>query len=188
MNGLRCGLYAVALGSLCASAASAAEWSVVLNGRAFHVNASEDWNEANWGLGFEREFDGESRWVKVVLGNAFKDSQDEMSYMAGAGIKRRFRPGSDDDWYVDLGLIGFAMTRQDVNRNEPFPGVLPVLTFGQSNIAVNLTYTPGSIGERITGGQLIDPDIDGVFFLQLKLNAGVFGLHSRRNHIRASID
>ena len=170
---------AIVFGLLACSAASAADWSIVLNGRAFHVNASEDWNESNWGLGFEREFDTESRWVKVVLGNAFIDSQDDLSYMAGAGIKRRFRPGSENDFYVDVGLIGFAMVREDVNRSEPFPGVLPVVTFGRRSIAVNLTYLPGSIGERITGGRLIDPTIDGVFFLQLKLGAGLFGPRTR---------
>lgn len=165
--------------SLAAAAARASDWSIVLNGRAVHVDASRDWNESNWGLGFEREFGGDARWVKVAVGNGFKDSRDEMSYMAGGGIKRRFRPPANE-MYVDLGVIGFAMTRRDVNHNEPFPGVLPTLTVGIDKVAVNVIYLPASIGERITNGRRIDPDIDGVLFLQLKLDAGLFGVRERR--------
>ena len=72
------------------------------------------------------------------------------------------------------------MTRHDVKRNEPFPGLLPAMTFGTANVAVNLTYLPGSIGHRVTNGRRIDPNIDGVLFLQLKLDAGLFSLRSRR--------
>lgn len=173
---------ALLLLSMFALPAPAADWKVVLNGKSIHIGASENWNESNWGLGFEREFDAGERWVKVALFNGFKDSQNEMSYMVGGGIKRRFEsraPGRD--LYVDVGVIAFAMTRRDVNRNTPFPGVLPALTLGTANVALNVTYLPGSIGTRITNGRLIDPDIDGVFFLQLKLDAGLFGFGARRD-------
>jgi hypothetical protein len=39
-----------------ASAQSRGAWDVVVNGRSLHVNAAREWNEDNWGLGFEREF------------------------------------------------------------------------------------------------------------------------------------
>lgn len=158
---------------LVSTAAQATDWSVVFNGRSVHLDATEDWNESNWGLGFEREFDGDSRWVKVALGGGFRDSQDEMSYMAGGGVKRRFRPRARE-LYVDVGLIAFAMTRRDVNRNEPFPGVLPALTIGSRQLAVNLTYMPASVSDRITNGRRIDPELDGILFLQLKLDAALF--------------
>jgi hypothetical protein len=158
--------------------AQASDWSVVLNGKAYHVNAAEDWNEANWGLGVEREFASGSRWVKVVLGNGFKDSQNEMSYMAGGGIKRRFRLQSlSDALYVDVGVVGFLMTRQDYNSNRPFPGLLPALTVGTRHVAVNVTYLPQAAVDRINRR---DPDLEGAFFIQLKLNPSLFAVRGAR--------
>ena len=150
-------------------------WDVVFNGRAVHMNASKDWNEDNWGLGVEREFvSNTSRWVKVALANGFQDSMGDPSYMAGGGLKRRFRPGADD-FYVDVGGIAFLMTREKVNGNRPFPGVLPAATFGFKRIALNLTYLPESIADRVTNSRTFDPTMHGVFFLQLKLDASLFG-------------
>src|SRR5690606_19303184 len=121
--------------------ASAQDWSLVVNGKSIHVNSSKDWNERNWGLGLEREFATDSKWVKVALVNGFKDSQNEMSYMAGGGLKRRFRLHSlSDDLFVDLGVVGFLMTRQDVNDNKPFPGLLPAMTIGTNRLALNVAY------------------------------------------------
>src|SRR5512134_1274258 len=85
-----------------AAAQSSGTWDVVVNGRSVHVNAAHEWNEDNWGLGFEREFATTSPWVKVALANGFKDSMGNLSYMAGGGIKRRFYVRSND-FYVDLG-------------------------------------------------------------------------------------
>ena len=150
-------------------------WDVVFNGRAVHMNAAKDWNEDNWGLGVEREFVSRtSPWVKVALANGFQDSMGDPSYMAGGGIKRRFRPGADD-FYVDVGGIAFLMTREKVNGNRPFPGVLPAATFGFKRIALNLTYLPESIADRMTNSRTFDPTMHGVFFLQLKLDASLFG-------------
>ena len=158
-----------------AAAQSSGTWDVVVNGRSVHVNAAHEWNEDNWGLGIEREFATTSPWVKVALANGFKDSMGSRSYMAGGGIKRRFYVRSDD-FYVDLGGVAFVMTRQDVNRNEPFPGVLPAATFGFKRIALNLTYMPESVVDRVTNSKKYDPSMEGVFFIQLKLNASLFGL------------
>jgi hypothetical protein len=167
---------AVALAAFChdAAAQSAGAWDVVLNGRAVHMNAGREWNEDNWGLGFEREFASTGRWVKVALANGFKDSMGDPSYMAGGGIKRRFNVGSND-FFVDVGAVGFLMTRKTVNRNQPFPGVLPAATFGFKRIALNVTYLPESIVDRVTSSKKHDPSMEGVFFLQLKLDASLFG-------------
>ena len=81
----------VAIASSASIQAQTGDWDVVLNGRAVHVGAKKQWNEDNWGLGVEHEFKSSGRWVKVALANAFKDSLDKPSYMAGGGIKRRFR-------------------------------------------------------------------------------------------------
>jgi ribosomal protection tetracycline resistance protein len=60
--------------------------------------------------------------------------------------------------------------------NEPFPGVLPAATFGFKRVALNVTYMPESIVDRVTNSKRHDPTLEGVFFLQLKLDASLFGL------------
>ena len=150
----------------------------MLNGRAVHINAARDWNEDNWGLGFEREFATSSPWVKIALANGFKDSMGNPSYMAGGGIKRRFLMGSQD-FYIDLGGVAFVMTREDVNHNEPFPGVLPAATFGFKRVALNMTYMPEAVVDRVTNSKKFDPAMEGVFFLQFKLDASLFGVGRR---------
>jgi len=164
--------------SVPAQALAQADWDIVLNGRAVHINAEQKWNEDNWGLGFEKEFDVSSPWVKVALANGFKDSVGEPSYMAGGGLKRRFRMFSDN-LYLDVGVIGFLMTRQDVNHNQPFPGALPALTVGSKRVALNVTYLPGAVVDRVTNAHLTDPNMTGVLFLQLKLDASLFGFRGR---------
>jgi hypothetical protein len=161
-----------------AAAQSNGDWDVVLNGRAVHMNAQNEWNEDNWGLGFEHEFPTDSRWIKLTLANAFKDSVGEPSYMAGGGLKRRFFVRSDD-FYVDLGGVAFLMTREEVNGNKPFPGILPAATIGFRLIAVNLTYMPEAVADRVTNSKKHDPSMGGVFFVQLKLDASLFGLGRR---------
>jgi hypothetical protein len=156
-----------------AMAQSNGSWDVVLNGRSHHINAAHQWNEDNYGLGFEREFASTSPWIKVALGNTFMDSMNNPSYMAGGGLKRRFRLHSDD-FYVDLGGIAFLMAREQVNDDKPFPGLLPAATFGFKRVALNLTYLPESVVNSVTNSHRYDPSMKGVVFLQLKLDAALF--------------
>jgi hypothetical protein len=154
-----------------ASAQAQDDWLMILNGRSIHLNAAREWNEHNWGLGVEREFDSEARWVKVALANGFKDSTGNTSYMAGGGVKHRFRfPDLGDTFYVDVGVIAFLMARDDVERGKPFPGLLPALTIGNRNVALNVTYMSDSTLESVTDMPLRDRTMTGVLFLQLKLN------------------
>jgi hypothetical protein len=153
-------------------------WNVVLNGRAVHIDAAAEWNEANWGLGLEKEFDTGSRWVKVALANGFKDSLGEPSYMAGGGLKRRFRP-MYNDFYIDVGAVAFLMTREDVNHSRPFPGILPAMTIGTRHVALNVTYLPQHAVNELTNANRRDPSMNGILFLQVKLNAGMFSFGSR---------
>jgi hypothetical protein len=176
---------AVCLAGVAGSAQAQGNWDVVLNGHAVHVNAAKEWNENNWGLGIEHEFNPTGRWIKVALANGFKDSVGHPSFMAGGGLKRRFRLFSDD-LYFDVGMIGFLMTREDVNHNQPFPGALPAMTIGTKRIALNLTYMPNSAVDRVTKADLMDPDMKGVYFLQLKFDASLFGPHGRRLRLLAN--
>jgi hypothetical protein len=173
-----CIVGALAAFSQTAAAQSNGAWDVVFNGRAVHMHAAHQWNEDNWGLGLEREFASRGPWVKVALANGFKDSVGDPSYMAGGGLKRRFTLRSDD-FYVDIGGVAFLMTREQVNGNKPFPGVLPAATFGFKRVAVNLTYMPEAVADRVTSSKKHDPSMEGVFFLQLKLDASLFGLGRR---------
>ena len=168
-----------ALGVGSAEANAQTDWDVVLNGRSIHVSAAQKWNEENWGLGVEREFNSSGRWVKVALASGFKDSMGEPSYMAGGSIKRRFRVAADD-LYVDLGLVGFMMTREDVNKNHAFPGVLPAMTVGNRRVAVNFTYLPNSVVDRVTNAHLADPQMNGVLFIQIKFDSSLFGFGRER--------
>ncbi|HEX7236653.1 MAG TPA: hypothetical protein VF405_06800 [Gammaproteobacteria bacterium] len=171
------------MGAASQPAAAQSNWDVVLNGRAVHMNATEHWNEDNWGLGMEREFaSANSRWVKVALANGFEDSMGDPSYMAGGGIKRRFRMGHADNFYVDLGGVAFLMTRETVNHGQPFPGLLPAATFGFKRVAMNVTYMPESVVNRVTNSRKYDPTMEGVFFLQLKLDASLFGIGRHDRH------
>jgi len=165
--------------SVARTVSAQSDWGVVVNGHAVHVNAEKHWNEDNWGLGFEKEFNSSSRWVAAAVANGFKDSMDEPSYMAGASIKRRFRMFSDH-LYFDAGIVAFYMTRQDVRHNEPFPGALPAVTFGSRRFAVNVTYMPGSVVDDVTHANKVDPAMRGVFFIQLKLDASLFGFGGHR--------
>jgi len=148
------------------------------------MNAAGDWNEDNWGLGVEREFSSStSPWVKVALANGFSDSTGNPSYMAGGGLKRRFYVRSRD-FYVDLGGVAFLMTRENVNGDRPFPGVLPAATFGFKRVALNVTYMPEGVVDSVTNSKKYDPSMEGVFFLQVKLDASLFGLgHHRRQFL-----
>ena len=74
---------------LVSSPAPAGTVNAVLNGKSYHFNSSYDWNENNSGLGLEYEFEQTSAWKKIVMANGFRDSTDNMSYMAGAGLHRR---------------------------------------------------------------------------------------------------
>ena len=144
--------------------------NAVLNGKSYHINSSYDWNEDNSGFGIEYEFEQKSPWKKIAMANGFRDSANGMSYMAGAGLHRRvFETDKLDRFYIYAGLSAFVMTRDDVNSGNPFPGVLPSISIGNSKFGANLTYMPRKAVEKITKSQIVDPTIDGIVFLQFKV-------------------
>ena len=154
-----------------APAVTAGELSAVLNGRSIHIGATEDWNENNLGFGLEYQFASESRWKTIVMANGFRDSNESMSYMAGAGLHRTlFDTQHLGDFYVDVGLNAFLMTREDVNDNQPFPGVLPSLTVGNRYVGFNLTYLPEQAVEKLYDAHMADESISGIVFLQFKVS------------------
>lgn len=155
---------------LLTSPATAGELSTIINGKSYHINSKYDWNEDNYGVGAEYVFSTESRWKKSVMANGFRDSNDEMSYMAGAGLHRRLVESKRlAGFYFDVGVTAFLMTREDVNNNKPFPGVLPTLSFGNRYAGLNLTYLPRQAVQKMTDTKMADPYVSGVVFMQFKV-------------------
>jgi len=153
------------------SAAFAGKFSAVLNGKSYHFNSTYDWNDKNFGLGIEHEFDSKSAWRTTVMANGFRDSTDKMSYMAGAGLHRRiFETERLSGFYVYAGLNAFVMTRDDVGDSKPFPGILPSVSIGNEKIGLNLTYLPRQAVEATTQSEIVDPTISGILFVQFKIS------------------
>lgn len=157
--------------TLTSSPALAGGISAVLNGKSHHFNSSYEWNEDNVGFGLEYQFEQKSPWKRVVMANGFRDSTDGMSYMAGAGLHRRiFETDRFSGFHVYAGLNAFLMTRDDVNGNKPFPGVLPSVTVGNDKFGLNLTYLPRKAVEETTNSHVVDPTLDGILFMQFKVS------------------
>ena len=153
------------------SPALAGDLSTVFNGKSYHVGASQDWNENNYGLGLEYTFERQSRWKPRVMANGFRDSNEDMSYMLGGGLHRNlYTTDRMNGFYFDAGIDAFVMTRTDVNDNKPFPGALPSLTVGNRYVGVNLTYMPKVAVEKMYDSKMVDESISGIVFLQFKIN------------------
>ena len=69
-----------------------------------------------------------------------------------------------------LDINAFVMTREDVNGGNMFPGLLPSLSIGNSNMGFNLTYLPKQAIEGVTNDEVIDPTLSGILFLQFKVS------------------
>ncbi len=181
MNRLKSKLLGLALllTVLPVSSTLAGELSLVISGKSYHVDSIYDWNEDNSGIGFEYQFGTESRWKKSVLANGFRDSTNSMSYMAGVGLSRRIiQSESLAGFYFDAGISAFLMTRDDVGDNKPFPGVLPIVSFGNRYAGFNLTYLPKQAVEKMVNVSIVDPTLSGIVFVQFKV--GVSQLFARK--------
>jgi hypothetical protein len=169
---LALGLIALIMSS---TAAADGILQMIINGKSFHVNSDYDWNENNYGVGLEYQFAGESRWIKTAMVNAFLDSEDNMSYMAGGGLHRRLLASDRfGGMYFDTGINVFLMSRKDINNHRPFAGLLPSVTLGNRYGGLNLSYVPKKVVHDFAHANVVDPNIDGVFFLQFKLRIDQF--------------
>ena len=157
--------------SLTCTPASAGTLSAVVSGKSYHFNSTYDWNENNYGFGLEHQFEQKSAWRTIAMANGFRDSTDNMSYMAGAGLHRRlFETNKLDGFYVYAGLNAFIMTRDDVDNSKPFPGILPSISVGNDKVGFNLTYMPKKAVEEATSSRMVDPTLSGILFLQFKVS------------------
>jgi hypothetical protein len=142
--------------------AQADQWSLLVNGKAIHLDhpAGTDYNEKNWGAGIQYDFDmTASKWIPFISASGFLDSNNNPSYYAGGGTMRRFAFGAQkDSLHLDAGIVAFFMIRQGYMNGSPFPGVLPVLSFGTDRLALNMTYIPK-----------VEPKMVPLLFFQLKI-------------------
>ena len=147
--------------------AQAGDWSLLVNGKAIHLDAQPGvhYNEKNWGLGVQYDMPtAGKKWVPFVAASGFKDSNENMSYYAGGGYLYRH----DFEWgktsmHFDAGAIAFLMTRQGFKGGDPFPGMLPAFSLGTPRFSVNMTYIPK-----------VDPKMVPLLFFQLKITFGNF--------------
>ncbi len=144
--------------------------NAIFNGKSYHFDSTYDWNEDNYGFGIEHEFRQRSAWEKVIMASGFRDSTDNMSYMAGAGLHRRiFETDKLAGFHVYAGINAFIMTRDDVEGGRPFPGILPSLGIGNDHVGVNVTYLPKKAVEESTNSHMVDPTLSGILFVQFKM-------------------
>lgn len=148
---------------LFADTAAADELHLLVNGKAIHVNepTGSHLNEKNWGLGIQ--YDGNvinKKWVPFVTASGFSDSNKNPSYYAGGGALRRFQ---GDTMRLDIGAIGFLMTRKNYKNDKPFIGVLPAFSVGTERVSVNMTYIPK-----------VEPKMVALWFFQLKIKLADF--------------
>lgn len=145
-----------------AAPAHADQWSLLLNGKAIHLEtpAGVKYNEENWGAGVQYDFTSkDSKWVPFLTASGFKDSNKNPSYYAGGGVLYRYPLGSEkNSLHLDTGVVVFAMVRKDFQDGMPFLGALPVVSFGNERVALNVTYIPK-----------VDPKLIPLIFLQLKI-------------------
>ena len=106
-----------------------------INGLSKHLNTDVEYNERNYGLGISRET-VKDKIVKILTAGGYKNSFNNPSYYAGAGIARRF--GNVN--YLDLGVIGGAATGYD-NKISPMAAIMA--SVGRKDFArLNAMYAP----------------------------------------------
>lgn len=151
-----------AVGMFVSAAAYADDLHLLINGKAFHVNApaGSNYNENNWGGGLQYDFvSPNAKWMPFLQVSGFKDSMRNMSYYAGGGVLRHLRPGArPGELRADVGIVAFVMTRKDYKDDKPFIGALPAFSVGTDRAALNVTYIPK-----------VDPKMVALWFVQLKV-------------------
>lgn len=138
--------------------AARADLSLILNGKSFHHDNTDDreLNERNYGLGLQYDFERRRQWAPFATAATFRDSLDGSSWYAGGGVLRRFDVAGG--WHVGIGAVVFVMRHSDINDSRPFLAALPAATIGTDRAALNITYIPRVKAKGAAA-----------FFLQLRL-------------------
>lgn len=85
------------------------EYYLDVNGQSKHLNTKEKFNENNSGFGITAS-KYEDSVVEILTAGGYKNSYNNNSFYAGGGVAKRM---SLDDLYMDVGVIGGAVTGYD---------------------------------------------------------------------------
>jgi hypothetical protein len=119
------------------------KWDVYLSGYARHFNHRGDYNlnEKVWGGGLGKTYRNPKGNEESLYFMATTDSLDNMQYMAGYAYHWIF-PVSDTGLEFGAGASLFIIKREDWFHGTPFPGALPMLSFGTRKAKLMATYIP----------------------------------------------
>ena len=125
----------------------------------YDADSIEEFNQKAWGGGlgygrFDEKGDNYS-WY----GLAFRDSHDDYTAMGGWAWTTYWPEKSDIA--VGLGYAAFLMSRPDIMKNFPFPGIVPIASLKLGPAEVIGTYIP-----NFNGG----PNHGDIAYLFLRLN------------------
>lgn len=117
--------------------------NLIANGKAYHFDRDTPRNENNWGFGMQYNFKSETRHSSFIAVSSFKDSFGNTSNYTGGGFQRRYYLNKlNVNTHLDLGVMGFVMTRKNYRNGAPFLGAIPFVSIGTENFAVNMTFIP----------------------------------------------
>ncbi len=137
-------------------------YRVVINGTAIHLTNSakrDQFNESNWGLGFEYEWKPEKQAYfqrPMVTGGFLEDSVNDTQWYIGVGAKRRLV--ENGAFHIDIGANAGISARKDYHDRRPFPYLLPFVSMGTESFDINITYIPK-----------VDPKMVPLLFFQLSI-------------------
>ncbi len=125
--------------------------SLVLSGYAWHnrhyytEEKIRTYHEKAWGAGFGRGFYDEDHIWHAYYGLAFLDSHHKWEPNVGYAFLKMWGIGHSP-LEIGLGFTALITARSDINKGIPFPGALPLVSFGTQTVTVFATYIPGSRG------------------------------------------
>lgn len=124
---------------------------LVLSGYAWHnrnyytAEKIRTYNEKAWGAGYGRGFYDEDQDWHGYYALAFLDSHKNLEPTAGYAFLKMIHLGRSPVEF-GLGFTALVTARPDINKGNPFPGVLPLISIGTKKATVFATYIPGSRG------------------------------------------
>ena len=121
--------------------------SVILPVNTYHVRATydkeriENYNEIPWGLGVERFYVDARENRHSFYALAFAASYGHVQPVVGYSWEKSFFFDSAHATRLGVGYAAIITARQQ-NAYIPFPGALPVLSFGYKSLSVQTSWVP----------------------------------------------
>lgn len=138
--------------------------SMILSGYAHHGRGTytpekiDEFNEKVWGFGVSKELRDEKDNEESISFVVIADSHYQPQITAGYAYQWMKPLGQS--WEVGIGYTAGLISRADILSGVPFPGVLPLASFGTRDVKLLASYIP-----RLSGTGNGD-----VLFLALRVN------------------